>query len=252
MPPKEDTFSLAGRTILVTGASSGIGRQIAISCAGRGANVWVTARREDALRETVQSMPGKGHQFVCADLTAQDDIERLVSRIPVLDGIVHCAGTSERRPCKMITKEHIRQLMDTNFTAPVLLQTELLKQRKVSSGASVVFIASRAAAYPSPGNAIYSASKGALISFAKCLGIELSSRKIRVNCICPGMVWTDLIKEQGLEEADLHEAELRYPLKRFGTPTDVAGLVVYLLSDISAWMTGSCLDITGGGEGILV
>ena len=252
MQSKDDVFSLCGKTVLVTGASSGIGRQAAVSCAERGAAVVVTARREEALRETLGALPGEGHQLICADLTRAEDLDALVSRLPALDGVVHCAGVSTRMPCKLITEEHIRQVMDINFTAQVLLQTALLKKRKLANGASVVFIASRAAAYPSPGNAIYSASKGALISYAKCLGLELSGRGIRVNCICPGMVWTELIKGQGIDEAELREAERKYPLKRFGTPADIANLIVYLLSDASAWMTGSSLDLSGGGEGILI
>lgn len=252
MLPKEDTFSLCGKTVLVTGASSGIGRQAAISCAERGAAVVITARREDALRQTLDAMPGKGHQLVCADLTKADDRRALSGRIPGLDGIVHCAGVSNRMPCKLITEEHVREVMEINFTAPVLLQAELLMQKRVNAAASIVFLASRAAEYPSPGNAVYSASKGALISYAKCLGLELAGRKIRVNCIRPGMVWTDLILGQGIDEASLREAQLKYPLKRFGTPADVANLIVFLLSDASAWMTGSSIDLAGGGEGILI
>ena len=243
---------MKGKTILVTGASSGIGRAIAIHCAARGARVVLTARREEALQETLRSLEGKGHQYLCADLTKSGELEALAAQAPEFDGIVHCAGMSERVPVKLISKDHIERLMGLNFTAPVLLQTELLKKRKVKKGASVVFIASRAASYPSPGNAIYSASKGALISYAKGLGLELAGQKIRVNCICPAMVWTDLITGQGLDEAELHEAEKRYPLKRFGEPADVANLAVFLLSDESAWMTGSCIDLTGGGEGTLI
>lgn len=251
MPASEVTLSLQGKTILVTGASSGIGREIAIACAGNGAYVILAARREEALRQTLQAMDGTGYRYICADLTKAEDRDRLVEEVPVLDGVVHCAGISVRTPCKMISEEHIRQVMDINFSAQVLLQTALLQKKRIKSQASIVFMASRAASFPSPGNAIYSASKGALISYAKCLGLELAGRKIRVNCISPGMVWTDLVKGQGIEEADLRAAEGMYPLKRFGTPADVAHLTLYLLSDLSSWMTGSCLDISGGGEGLL-
>lgn len=252
MQSKDDVFSLCGKTVLVTGASSGIGRQAAVSCAERGAAVVVTARREETLRQTLGALPGEGHQLIRADLTRAEDRDALVSRLPALDGVVHCAGVSTRMPCKMITEEHILQVMDVNFTAQVLLQTALLKQRRLKAAASIIFLASRAAEYPSPGNAIYSASKGALVSYAKCLGLELAGRGIRVNCIRPGMVWTDLILGQGIDEAELREAQDKYPLKRFGTPADIANLIVYLLSDASAWMTGSSLDLSGGGEGILI
>ena len=116
MQASGDPFSLCGKTVLVTGASSGIGRQAAISCAERGAVVIVTARREEALRQTLGALPGEGHRFICADLTRSDEREALVGRLPALDGIVHCAGVSTRMPCKLITEEHIRQVMD--LTSP--------------------------------------------------------------------------------------------------------------------------------------
>ena len=141
--------------------------------------------------------------------------------------------------------------MIPNFQAPVLLQSALLSHKKINKAASIVFIASRASEAPSIGNAVYSASKGAIISYAKCLGLELAPRLIRVNCVCPAMVWTDLIIQDGTSKEDLEQAQLRYPLKRFGKPEDVANLCLYLLSDASSWMTGSCVDITGGGEGTL-
>ena len=252
MPNREDAFSLCGKTILVTGASSGIGRQAAISCAERGAVVCITARRKEALLQTLEALPGEGHTLICADLTKAEDREALVDQLPTLDGVVHCAGVSSRVPCKLITEEHIQQLMDINFTAQVLLQTALLQKKRLKAAASTIFLASRAASFPSPGNAVYSASKGALVSYAKCLGLELANRGIRVNCICPAMVWTELVRGQGIDEEALREAEAHYPLKRFGVPADVANLVIYLLSDASAWMTGSCIDLTGGGEGTLI
>ena len=138
--------------------------------------------------------------------------------------------------------------MNVNFKAPVLLQTALLSAKKVNKSASVVFVASRAANAPSIGNALYSASKGAIISYAKCLTLELAPRGIRVNCICPAMVWTDLIYKGGLTKEDLEKEQLKYPLKRYGHPDDVANLAIYLLSDAASWMTGSCIDLTGGGE----
>lgn len=127
-----------------------------------------------------------------------------------------------------------------------MLQTEILKQKKINKSASVVFIASIASESPSVGNAIYSASKGAVISYANCLAVELAPRRIRVNCISPAMVWTDLILKGGVTEEELKEDEQKYPLKRYGTPEDIANLAVYMLSDASSWMTGSNVRITGG------
>lgn len=245
-------FALTGKQILVTGASSGIGRAIAIACAKMGATVFITGRNKDGLNETLKSLPEGSHQMWIADLTIADDICKLTDALPKLDGLVQCAGIGSRMRCKMITKEDIAHVMQPNMEAPILLQTEILKKKKLKKGASVVYIASRAYQYPSMGNAIYSASKGAIVAYAKCLALELAQRQIRVNCICPGMVWTNLITNDGLTKEELEEAQLKYPLKRFGNVEDVANLTIYLLSDASTWMTGSCVDISGGGEGVLV
>ena len=208
-------FSLTGKTILVTGASSGIGQAVAISCAGMGATVVLTARNSQRR-------------------------------------IVHCAGVGSRIPCKLIDQNSLDCVMKPNFEAPVLLQASILSQKKLNKGASVVFIASRAYDSPSLGNAAYSASKGAIISYSKCLALELAPRQIRVNCICPAMVWTKLILQDAVSKEELEEAQKKYPLKRYGNPEDVANLALYLLSDASTWMTGSAIDLTGGGEGTLV
>lgn len=245
-------FTLSNKTVLVTGASSGIGRAIAISCSIMGASVYITGRNRTKLEETISMMDGDNHHFVVADLTKEDDIMSLVSSLPNIDGVVNNAGVGSRVLCKNITEFDIDNVMYINFKSPVLLQSLLLNQKKINKGGSVVFIASRAYDSPSIGNAIYSASKGAIISYAKCLGLEVAPRKIRVNCICPAMVWTDLILQDGITKEDMEEAQKSYPLKRYGKPEDIANLALYLLSDASAWMTGSCLDITGGGEGSLI
>lgn len=250
MTEKFNPFSLQGKQILVTGASAGIGKAIAISCAKMGANVFITARNEKRLNDTLSEMPEK-HRAVKADLTICDDVEALIAKLPQLDGVVHCAGVGSRVPCKLISEESITSIMKPNFDAPVLLQSALLKNKKINKSASITFIASRAANAPSIGNAVYSASKGAILSYAKCLALELASRLIRVNCICPGMVWTDLILKDGLSEEELRKVEQTYPLKRFGRTDDVANLAIYLLSDASSWMTGSAIDLSGGGEGVL-
>lgn len=241
-------FSLSGKQILVTGASSGIGRGIALVCAKMGATVIVTGRNIERLNETLSLMPDGDHKVISADLTKAEDINRLVDSLPKLDGFVQCAGVGSRVACKDITQETIDHTMNANFEAPVLLQSAILKKKKINKAASIVYIASIAAWSPSMGNGIYSASKGAIISYAQCLAQELAPRLIRVNCICPAMVWTDLVLQEGVTREDLQEDEKRYPLKRYGTPEDIANLAVYLLSDASAWMTGSNIEITGGGD----
>lgn len=239
-------FSLEGKTILITGASSGIGRGIALACAQMGATIIATGRNSERLNDTLNLLPSGDHKAIVADLTKETDIETLVSQVPKLDGFVQCAGVGSRVACKDIDQSVINHTMNPNFEAPVLLQAVLLKKKKINKAASIVYIASIAAWSPSMCNGIYSASKGAIISYAQCLAQELAPRHIRVNCICPAMVWTDLVLQDGVTQEDLQEDEKRYPLKRYGTPEDIANLCIYLLSDASAWMTGSNIKITGG------
>lgn len=241
-------FSLESKTILVTGASSGIGRGIAITCSKMGASVIINGRSIAKLQETFSLMEGDRNTIVAGDLTDKTSLMEIVGKLPKLDGIVHCAGIGQRMPCKDLTDNDICQVMDVNFKAPVLLQAEILRQKKINKGASVVFIASIASWSPSMGNSMYSASKGAIISYANCLSLELAPRKIRVNCISPAMVWTDLIQNEAVDEEQLKEDEKRYPLKRYGQPEDIANLAVYMLSDASTWMTGSNVKISGGGS----
>lgn len=240
-------FSLVGKNILVTGGSSGIGRGVAIECSRMGASVIITGRNKERLDNTFAQLEGNNNKEIIADLRRNDDIDLLVSSIPMLDGVVHCAGIGDKTLCKTVKEEDLERVMSINFNSPVLLQARLLKGKKISPSSSIVFIASRAPFAPTIGNGLYSASKGALIAYAKVLSLELAPRGIRVNSICPAMVWTELIeKDSILTGVDYHEAEKKYPLKRYGNPKDVACLAVYLLSDASSWMTGSCIDITGG------
>lgn len=241
-------FKLYGKTILVTGASSGIGRAIAVACSNMGANVIANGRNVQKLEATLSAMEGAGNSLLTADLTKIEEITKLISLLPKLDGVVHCAGIGHRQPAKLLTESEIDKVMNTNFKASVLLQTELMKGKKLNKDGSVVFIASAAPQMPSFGNAVYSASKAAIIGYAKCLALELASRGIRVNCICPAMVWTDLIMQEGVGKEELEQAQQKYPLKRYGLPEDVANLAIYLLSDASKWMTNSCIDITGGAN----
>ena len=241
-------FSLEGKTILVTGASSGIGRGIAVTCSKMGATVIINGRNKDRLQETLSQMEGEGHLVAIGDLTDSESLIKMVCSLPKLDGLVQCAGMGQRKPCKDLYLDDVNQVMDVNFKAPVMLQAELLRQKKINKGASIVFVASIASWSPSFGNSVYSASKGAIISYANCLALELAARKIRVNCISPAMVWTDLILADGTDEEQLKEDEQKYPLKRYGQPDDIANLAVYMLSDASTWMTGSNVKISGGGK----
>lgn len=241
-------YSLENKTILVTGASAGIGREIAVLCAKMGAQVIINGRKRERLKETLKLLEGDGHMVVAGDLTLPEERDALVEALPLLDGVVHCAGIGHRLLCKSIAESDVDLVMGINFKGPIMLQSSLLKNKRINKSASIVFITSMASQSPSYGNALYSASKGALISYANCLGLELASRQIRVNCISPAMVRTELILRDGISEEQLLEDEKKYPLKRYGQPEDVAALAIYLLSDASSWMTGSDLKITGGAR----
>ena len=240
-------FSLSGKTILVTGASAGIGRGIAIACANMGAQLVITGRNRERLQDTLSLLEGDNHSIIIADLTNENERTALVTQLPMLDGMVQCAGVGSRVPCKMLTQTDLDYVMKPNIEAPILLQSELLSEKKIKKQASIVFIASAAATMPSMGNAVYSASKAAIIAYARCLALELAPRKIRVNCISPTMVWTDLALV-GATVEQLAEAEKQYPLKRYGQPEDIAHLAVYMLSGACTWMTGSNIEITGGTQ----
>lgn len=239
-------FSLDNKIILVTGASSGIGKGVAIACARMGATVILTARNKKRLQETLQLMPQGNHTIVSADITQNDDLLKLASSLPKLDGVAYCAGVGSLVPCKSLDQTAIDYVMKPNFEAPALLMASILSNKKLNKNASVVFVASRAYETPIVGNAAYSASKGAIISYAKCLALELAPRLIRVNCICPAMVWTNLILQDAVSKEELEERSKAYPLKRYGQPEDIANLAIYLLSDAASWMTGAAIDITGG------
>lgn len=239
-------FTLEGKTILVTGASSGIGRGIATACSKMGASVIINGRNEQRLSETMSEMKGDDNLSLAADLSDNVALAEMVAKLPKLDGIVHCAGIGQRVLCKQLQESDLDNMMNVNFKAPVMLQTEILKQKKINKSASIVFIASIACDSPTIGNAMYSASKGAIISYANCLALELAPRLIRVNSILPAMIWTDLIFKGGITEEELKEDEKKYPLKRYGKPEDIANLAIYLLSDASSWMSGSSIRITGG------
>lgn len=246
MEPVLNPMSLNGKTVLVTGASSGIGKAVAVLCSQMGAQVIATGRNEERLHQTIDELAGEGHLMFAADLTDGTSRDSLINAIPPVDGVVHCAGIGHRKPCKAIDSDDIAKVMGANFNSAVLLQTGLLSRKKINKHSSVVFVSSRAADIPDIANSIYSASKGALKSYARCLALELAPRNIRVNCICPAVVMTPLILNSGIDLEQIESLQAKYPLKRYGTPEDIANLAVFLLSEASSWMTGSCLDITGG------
>jgi len=246
MPDMATIFSLQGKTVLVTGASSGIGQACAIACSQAGATVCLTGRNIDRLNQTVAQLSGENHKIFPCELTSEQERNELVSQLPKLDGVVHCAGIARRQLCKFITPQDVEEMLGVNFVAPILLQSLLQAKKKLNKQGAIVWLSSMAAISPNVGNALYSASKSAIVSYAQCLALELAPQKIRVNCIAPAMVKTGMSNDFGMTSEDVAQDEQRYPLRRYGEPQDVANLAIYLLSDASSWMTGTTIDLTGG------
>lgn len=243
-------FSLEGKTILVTGASSGIGRGIAVECSKMGAKVVVNGRNVKRLNETMSMLEGEGHVAIAADLSKQEEIDNLVAQCPAINGVVHSAGIPKICGVKHIERSLLEEIVNVNEIAPILLTSGLLKKKKLQKKSSIIFIASiSGVCVANVGEAPYSTTKGGLAGFTKGAAYELAAQGTRVNTICPALVPTSIL---GLSNEMFSEQQLkdtmygRYPLKRVGTPEDIANGAIYLLSDASSWVTGINLIIDGG------
>ena len=247
MDTNYNPFSLTGKTILVTGASSGIGKETAIQCSKMGARLIITGRNKERLNETFEHLEGCNHFQITGDLTIQEEINAIVSAITQLNGLVLCAGKPKTLPFQFCTRENFDEVFDVNFFSPVELLRLLVKKKKFVKGSSVVFVSSIGGirAYGAS-NSIYGASKSAIDSVMKTCARELAAKKIRVNSVNPGMVETKLIHVGMITEEQLEQDKKTYPLQRYGTPVDIALGIIYLLSDASSWVTGHPLVIDGG------
>ena len=239
-------FSLENKIILITGASSGIGRSIAVECSKMGARIIIIGRNPERLSETYNMLSGNEHIQIVADIDKQEDIDALVTEIPAIDGLVNNAGISHTKPISFLKDDEVNNLFQTNFFSQVRLTKTLVKKKKLNNGASIVFMSSMAAINPEVGNSVYGASKAALKTFMLSCAKEFSTKLIRANAIHPGMVRTPLVEALNFDEETIKKDEQRYPLKRYGTPEDVAYATIYLLSDASNWVTGTSIMVNGG------
>lgn len=245
--PTYNPYSLQGKVVLVTGASSGIGRATAIECSRLGATVVITARNENRLRETFDMLSGDSNQMILCDLADDEAINKLVEEVPHLDGLVNNAGYQEYLPVPFIKKDKLEAIMAVNTIAPIALLQKLLRAKKVTKGASIVFTSSLAGlGINAPGNSMYAATKGAISAFVTGAAIDLAPKKIRVNAVCPGMVNTAIMDYGTVGEEELKADAANYPLGRYGEPEDIAYAIIYLLSDASSWVTATNLVIDGG------
>jgi len=240
-------FSLNGKTVLITGASSGIGRTTAIECSKIGAKLNIVSRNEERLLECFSKLEGAGHQMIRADLTSMEDIERLVASVPPLDGVVNNAGIAKILPVQFVNEVDLNEIYKTNTLGAVFLSRNLYKKKKINKNGSIVFNVSIAGtALFSSGNAMYGMSKAAIQTFMKYAAVEFAGRGIRCNSVNPGMIETPLINEDSLTTEDYEKDRAKYLLKRYGKPEDVAYAIIYLLSDASSWTTGTSLVVDGG------
>lgn len=241
-------FSLDEKTILITGAAGGIGRATAIECAKLGASLILTDINEEGLKATLEQLENQGqHRYVVANLTVDEEIDRLVGEIDKLDGFVSNAGVTKPSLVKFINREDLDRIMSINAMAPMYLTQRLLKKKKFAKGASIVFTVSIGGVYTTAiANAMYGSSKGALQVFMKNVALESAVSGIRCNSVNPGMINTGLLKPGTYSEEDRQRDMQTYPMKRYGEPREVALGIVYLLSDASSFVTGHSLIIDGG------
>lgn len=243
----ENPFSLIGKTILVTGASSGIGKAIALESSRMGATLVVTGRNNERLEETLNALTGEGHLAFVADLASEEEIVSLIEKLPKLDGLVLAAGISELWPVLFASKEKFDKIFDINLFSPIEIARRVIKKKLFHPGMSVVAIDSIAGSYDfCAANSIYGAGKAALKAFIKYLAVEMAPKKIRANTISPGMILTPLQTDGVLEEEKLQQTIDKVPLKRWGTPEDIAYCAVYLLSDASSYVSGTDICVDGG------
>lgn len=240
-------FSLEGKTILITGASSGIGRAVAVECAKMGAAVIISGRNEERLRQTFSSLVGTGHKLIVADLSNEDGLKDLLGSLSGFDGIVLAAGVVEMIPVLFASKSKFDKILATNLFTPIELLRQVVKKKLFNPGLSVVAIDSVAGISKfEVANGIYGSGKAALASFLKYFALEMSGKKIRVNTVSPGMILTPMHTKGAVDEKKLQETIDRIPLKRWGKPEEVAYAVLYLLSDASAYLTGTNIKVDGG------
>lgn len=239
-------YNLNGKRILITGASSGIGRATAIECSKIGAKCIITARNSERLQETFDKLEGDGHMLIIADLTKADDIVKIIQQIPVLDGFVNNAGIALTKLINFINIDDLNNMFAVNTFAPVLLTKELIKKKKINKGASIVVTSSLASKVQTYGNSVYGMTKSAMETFTRYCALEVAGKKIRVNSVHPGMVNTEMVSNLILSEDELLQDLNKYPLKRYGNAKEIAWSIIYLLSDASSWITGTSLVIDGG------
>lgn len=247
MADKYNPFSIEGKRILVTGASSGIGRAVAIECSKVGAHVIISGRNPERLAQTLESMEGEGHEIIGADLSTEEGVDALIGALPKLDGMVLCAGIVELWPFQFVSQKRFQKIYQTNLFSPIEIMRQIVKKKLYNKGFSIIAISSISGISDFvPSNSIYGSGKAALSSFVKYAANELASKQIRVNTISPGFIYTPIHKNGSISEEDLNKVIEKTPIKRWGQPEEIAYAAIYLLSEAAAYITGTDIKIDGG------
>ncbi|MDD3739291.1 MAG: SDR family NAD(P)-dependent oxidoreductase [Lentimicrobiaceae bacterium] len=243
----DNSFCIKGKTILITGASSGIGKQVAIDLSKMGAKVVIVGRDKTRTEETYNLLENSEHKFYCLDLTDGEKQDELVEQLPQLDGIVHSAAITHHLPAKFVSHNDIDNVFSINFNAIVELNSKLLRKKRIAKPASIVHFTSLASKYPYYGGSIYAASKAALEVYSRCLAIELADRQIRVNCVQPSFVKTPMVETATNNIGyDVVESSKRLMPLEIVDIEDVSKTVSFLISDASKWISGAIIPLGGG------
>lgn len=242
---------LQNKVAIVTGGSRGIGKAIAVAFVGEGASVVIAGRHIEKL-ELAAAEIGAGCLPVAADVSKAQDVEKLVSaaigRFKRIDVLVNNAGVLLPGTAEQISEEDFDQTFNVNVRGLWLLSRAVLPHMRASNGGggSIINIGSVLSMLGARNRVAYAASKGAVLAMTRAMALDHAAEQIRVNCICPGIVETELVARFNTDENVRRQRLAMHPVGRFGQPEDVAGLAVFLASDESAWITGTAQTVDGG------
>jgi len=237
-------IDLTTKCILVTGATGGIGKEIVTTCLSLGAKVIAIGRNVQKLEEIKSN---NNLMIIKCDLTNPEEVDHLLNQIDSLDGVVHCAGKIFPYPIKFIKEKHIHDVYAVNTETIITLTSQLFQRKLIAKKASFIFMSSISVQHPYMGGSLYVSSKAAIEAFSRSVALEFANDGIRSNCIAPALVQTEIYEQtmNAYTEDQWDKITSQYPLG-IGKPKDVANLAVFLLSDLSSWITGSTIPMDGG------